>query len=193
MECEANAPAPTYDPLRAKHEAAHAVIIDDLGYQVTWVNVRAGRCNGQQRYQMTKANWAGLDKSLGTTDWSDSAQREAMTPAVLGYVTMLVAGHLAENLDNGAVERVSSKIHNTPWLLGKPPSWENAKSDRDRTALLLYVIQRNTIQEVQAAEQRALEILSRRQEHLKALTELLVAHGTVEGELLAGALGKPGA
>ena len=61
---------------------------------------------------------------------------------------------------------------------------------RDRTALFLYLVQRNTMAEVLAAEARALEILERRNAHLKSLAALLIEHGTVEGAMLNGALGK---
>lgn len=39
----ANPPAPAYDPMRAEHEAAHAVVIDDLGgLPVPRLNIKAG-------------------------------------------------------------------------------------------------------------------------------------------------------
>jgi hypothetical protein len=182
----ANPPAPAYDPMLAKHEAAHVVIIDDFGYKVTWVNIAAGPGLVQQ----TKADWGEFGEALKTINWENAAERDAIGPRVLEYVTMLVAGHLAENLIDGDVERVSTRIQANPGLLAHPPSMKNAVADRDRTALFLYLVQRNTLAEVIAAEERALKILQRRTAHHKALAELLVQEGTVEGAPLDKALGK---
>jgi hypothetical protein len=180
----ANAAPPGYDRMRAEHEAAHAVVIDDLGYRVTRVNIAAGQP------QMATADWGAFGKATKTINWNNAAERDAIRPQVLGYVTMLVAGHLAENVIDGAIERVSTRIQNNLGLLNNPPSMQNAIADRDRTALFLFLVQRNTLAEVIAAEWRALEVLQRRTAHHKALAELLAQEGTVEGEALNQALGK---
>ena len=148
----ANPPAPAYDPKCAEHEAAHAVVIDDLGYEVIWVNIKAGH----GLFQQTKADWGEFEEALKTINWNNAAERDAIRPQVLGYVTMLVAGHLAGNLINGEVERVSTRIQNNPGLLNHPPNMQKAIADRDRTALFLHLVQRNTLAEVIAAEGRAL-------------------------------------
>ena len=70
---------------RARHEAGHIVVTDDLGWKVQWANL-----------QQTSTDWAGFDQQLAQTNWNDAAQREAIKPLILNYVTMLVAGHLAE-------------------------------------------------------------------------------------------------
>lgn len=176
-------PPPAFDAQRARHEAAHAVVIDDLGYHVTHVNI------SPVAPQLTQADWGAFQIAMDAMNWDDAAQRDAIRPNVLGYVTMLVAGHVAENLQNGAVQRVSTRIQNQPGLLQHPPSMPNATADRDRTALYLFLVQRNTMPEVIAAEERASEVVTRRAVHFEALAALLIQHGTVEGEMLDNALG----
>jgi hypothetical protein len=180
----ANAAAPAYDPMRAEHEAAHAVVIDDLGYRVTRVNIKAGQP------QMTEVDWGAFGEAIKTINWNNAAERDAIRPQVLGYVTMLVAGHLAENIINGAIECVSTRIQKNLGLLNDPPNMQDAIADRDRTALFLFLVQRNTLAEVIAAEGRAMEVLQRRTAHQKALAELLVQEGIAEGESLDQALSK---
>lgn len=160
------------------------MVIDDLGYHVTWVNIKAGEP------QLTKADWGAFGEAMKTINWDNPAERDAIRPQVLGYVTMLVAGHLAENLIDGGVERVSTRIQNNPGILHHPPNMQMAIADRDRTALFLHLVQRNTLAEVIVAEGRALEVLQRRTAHHKALAELLAHEGTVEGEALDQTLGK---
>jgi hypothetical protein len=122
-------------------------------------------------------------------DWGDAAQCDAIRPRVLDYVKMLVAGHLADNLQNGAIERVSTRLQLHPGLLQNPPDMSNARADRDKAALFLFLVQRNTLGDVIAAENDAEEILTRRAHHHDALTDLLIQHGTAEEDLLDDALG----
>lgn len=182
-----NPPAPAFDAQRARHEAAHAVTIDDYGYQVTRVNINPAAPGGGQ--QLTQANWGAFQAAMNAMNWDNAAQRDAIRPMVLQYVTTLVAGHLADNLVNGAIERISTRLQNNPDLLLNPPNMQDAQADRERTALFLFLVQRNTLAEVVDAEARALEILTRRAAHHTALTDLLIQDGTVEGAALAAALG----
>lgn len=180
---------PTFNPQQARHESAHAVVIDDLGYNVIRVNINPVGPNGKYQPQVTQADWGAFQAAMNTINWADAAQRDAIRPSILGYVTMLVAGHLAENMQNGVAERVSARIQHNQWLLQNPPRRQQAIADRDKTALFLYLVQRNTMLEVIAAEERATEVLRRRAAHHEALTLLLTQHGTVEGEMLDSALG----
>jgi hypothetical protein len=47
----ANTATPAYDLMRAVQEAAHVVVIDDLGYRVTLVNIKVGEP------QLIKVEW----------------------------------------------------------------------------------------------------------------------------------------
>ncbi len=179
-----NPPPPAFDPQRARHEAAHAVVIDDIGYHVLRVNINPIALGGGHQPQLTQADWGAFQADIAAMDWDDAAKRDAIRPRIIDYVKMLVAGHLAENLQNGAIERVSTRLQNNPGLLQNPPNLQNAVADRDRTALYLFLVQRNTLADVIAAEGSAEEILTRRADHLDALTDLLIQHGTVEGDLL---------
>lgn len=103
-----HAPPPAFNPQQARHEAAHAVVIDDLGYQVTRVNIDPIGPNGEHQHQLAQADWGAFQAAMNAMNCDNAAQRDAIRPSILGYVTMLVAGHLAENLQNGAIERVSA-------------------------------------------------------------------------------------
>lgn len=178
-----HAGAAGFDVGRARHEAAHAVVIDDLGYHVLRVNISPAEP------QLTQVDWGTFEAAVQGTNWNDPVQRYSIRPRVLGYVTMLVAGHLAQNIEDNVTERVSTRIQNAPGLLNNPPNMQQAVADRDRTALFLRLVQRHTMEYVTAAEARATEILARRQANYQALRDLLIQNGTVEVADLDNLLG----
>jgi hypothetical protein len=67
------------------------------------------------------------------------------------------------------------QLEQVPWLLEIPLTRLDA--DRDRVVHCLRLIERNTIEQVVAAEQHAQKILTPRQARLKALAALLVDQG----------------
>jgi hypothetical protein len=164
---------------KAEHEAGHAVVTDDCGWEVLWVNIKAGKP------QLTKADWAGFSDEIDQTDWDDPEQREKMKPKVLKYVAICVAGHLAENVIDPKEPKVSDRMP-----LHVLEAGQNGEADIYRVARFLKLIRCNTIEHVRAAEARAKQILDRRQAHLKALSHILFEQEFVEGDVLKTALGK---
>lgn len=165
------------DRKKAVHEAAHAVVIDALGWKVTSVNI------GGNAPQMTKAEWGSLPRDLEAADWSDAAQRTSLSPIVLRYVTVLVAGHLAENQQDESALKVSERLTREKLEAGA-----EGQADADRVAFFLKAIQQNTLDVVREAEKRAGEILQDRRLQHGTLADLLMLHKCVEGEVLVAAL-----
>jgi hypothetical protein len=165
----------------AEHEAGHAVVTDDLGWTVLKVNAdpRKGKVK-------MDADWGTFKTQLDNTGFNDPAQREAIKPRLLDYITTLVAGHLIEN--NPKEPPVSERIKKELWQLDDDPT--RLDSDRDRVIHWLRFLRMNRLDEVLAAEKRALDILTRRKDHHRALADLACKQGIVEGIDLETALGK---
>lgn len=163
----------------APHEAAHAVVADDMGYTVIDVNI------GSNNDQKTSIDWKGLEQQLPHVNWDDSATAAAIKPKVLDLVTCYVAGHLAEAEGGHSNEkRVSDRT--TPELLA---AGHIGLADLNATCYFLKLIGCNTQEQVLAAETRAREILARRAWHFKALSEELRENEFVERKALQTLLG----
>lgn len=163
----------------APHEAAHAVVADDMGYTVINVNI------GRSKDQKASIDWKGLEQQLPHVEWDDSAAVAAIKPKVLDLVTCFVAGHLAEAEGGHSDEkRVSDRT--TPELLA---AGRRGRADLNATCYFLKLIGCNTQEDVLAAETRAREILARRAGHHKALSEILRENEFVEGKALQTLLG----
>lgn len=165
------------DPFYAAHEAAHGVTIDDKGWTVHEVDL-----DKRQTHADTANFWDAV-KAAKT-----KAQKEAIAPRVLAYVTTLVAGYIAEKQIDSPEQSVSQRIAAAPWLLEMPPP--NLNGDTNRAMFLLQWIGRNTEQVVAQAEADAVGILQRRKAHHDALVAKLTELRVVNGNALSVALGK---
>ena len=162
------------------HEAAHAIVADDLGYPIKDVNI------GRDKDQKTTIDWKGLDKQLPKVNWHSAADVAAIKPKVLDVVTIYVAGHLAENEGRHSREpKISDRLTNKLLADGK-----SGPSDLDKVCHFLKLIGLATKDEVLAAEDRARKILARRAEQHKAVSARLFEVEFLEGDELQALLGK---
>jgi hypothetical protein len=170
----------------AIHEAGHAVIYDDLNWTVIEVEI--------QPHRRTLANSAEFIKAFEATDWLDDEAKEKIRPQTLDFVTMLVAGHLAENLHGKDEKRISTRLKEKPEVMEQ--LIVDPQADRDRVVYYLGLFNytpEEMIELVIQLEARAEDILTRREPHLKTLAKLLEEKLLVNGEDLNKALGKEGA
>lgn len=163
----------------APHEAAHAVVSDDMGYRVIDVNIARGKD------QKASIDWKGLGQLLPTVNWGDPAAVAAIGPKFWDLVTNYVAGRLAEAEGKHSEEKKISD-RTTPELLA---AGQFGPADLNATCHYLKRIGRNTQADVMAAEARAREILQRRADDHKALTKRLLEVEFLAGEELQKFLG----
>lgn len=163
----------------APHEAAHAIVADDMGNPVKDINI------GRGKDQKSSIDWNGLEEQLANVDWNDAADVALIKPKVLDLVTNYVAGHLAEADGLYSNEKKVSD-RTTPALLA---AGQYGRADLNATCYFLKLIGCNTQENVLAAEDRAREILVRRATHHEALAAKLLEVEFVEGEVLQTLLG----
>jgi len=167
------------DPRRLSlHEAGHAVVGREHGWPVEFVNIDDTKRIGNERIRrMTRFTWGQSWTRIQSGDEQE----------VLNYVTMLVAGHLAEHEVYDYVKTVRERFEEHPELLERPPDGPG-QADRDRVAFWLGQIGCNDMGHVIEAEERAAAILEKQRPAHRALTLALREHEFVAGAQLEEAL-----
>lgn len=159
---------------RARHEAGHAVGVDEYGGETLSINI-------------SKTN----DKPWKTeTKWPPFEDAEAHVKLFERAITV-VAGPIAEKqLDQevGIGTRLVSEMVTEGNLDGTDRNF--ASMDVAQTLHYLGLIGQRTRAKIQEAEQRARDLLEARKDHLDELTKQLDEHHYLEAPEIRKALGK---
>lgn len=179
------APKDKNDPkrrARAIHEAAHAVVGNEVGGTVNWINIDGHP--DPQKGTRAQINWPRNPYSLKDLDPLNQAEIGPAREYVKGVVACFVAGDVAE-LDGTDRPLVSQRIPDHFWNFTEEPL---ERSDRGIVAWMLMQVFLPDIGVVVAAEDRARTILEQRKARHSSLVEKLLETGYVEPPELTEAL-----
>ena len=158
------------------HEAAHAVVLQNVGGRVDWVNIYG---DPTKQTQVTMHLQKFFKILVDDLEGGNISSKEAFD-ALERIIATFSAGHLIEQEVEKSVNVISERIHDDSWFT----PLALAQTDRDWVISVMREAGVLKIDFVKNAENRARQIIDENRGAFEALVMKLDKDGYVEGEEL---------
>jgi hypothetical protein len=161
----------------ARHEAAHVIIGDEIEEDMEWVNVMG---KPGEEHSKVKFNYSPEALQILEGKWNGLDNKKVMTNKLADLATCFVAGHLIENERYPQVQTVTQRIQSEGE--GVWGTIRKSNADHHWVAWLLSLVDEKDVKWVKWLEKRAKTMVDKHRPKLKALEEMLIEQGYIEGD-----------